>query len=150
MAQPEETRVGATPLRSDCPINASVELFGDKWSLVVLRDIIFSDRRTFRALHGESDEGIASNVLSSRLKALVDAGLLTKSPVPGHRQKIDYRLTEAAIQLVPVIALLGGWGARWLEGVSPDIAQESLAFAAGGADTWEPFMAKLRRSHLSM
>lgn len=148
MALPDEARAGVMPLRSDCPINATVEMFGDKWSLVVLRDIIFSDRRTFRALHRESDEGIASNILSSRLKALVDAGLLTKSPVPGHRQKIDYRLTEAAIQLVPVIALLGGWGARWLKGVSPDVAQDSLAFAAGGPDAWTPFMAKLRRSHL--
>lgn len=136
------------PLRSGCPINASVEMLGDKWSLVVLRDIIFGDRRTFRKLHGESEEGIASNVLSSRLRSLVEAGLLTKSPVPGHRQKIDYRLTEAAIQLVPVIALLGGWGARWLEGVSPDIGQESLAFAEGGPDAWGPFMARLRRSHL--
>lgn len=136
-------------LRSDCPINASVEVLGDKWSLIILRDVIFSDRRSFRSLLNESGEGIASNVLSARLKALVEKGLLTKRSVPGHRQKIDYRLTEAAIQLVPVLVLLGGWGARWLDGVSPTIGRESLRFADDGPASWEALMAELRRTHLA-
>jgi hypothetical protein len=64
--------------RSDCPINAAVEVFGDRWSLLVLRDIVFGDRRYFRELQANSIEGIASNILADRLKRLVESGLLTR------------------------------------------------------------------------
>jgi DNA-binding HxlR family transcriptional regulator len=65
--------------RSGCAINAAVEVLGDNWSLIVLRDIIFGNRRHFRELLTSNNEGIASNMLSSRLKKLVDEGLLTKA-----------------------------------------------------------------------
>ena len=65
------------PARSGCPINMAVEAFGDRWSLLVLRDIMFGGRRHFRELLSNSEEGIASNILASRLRQLVDAGLLT-------------------------------------------------------------------------
>jgi hypothetical protein len=64
--------------RSGCPINAAVEVLGDRWSLLVLRDVIFGDRRYFRALLTGSIEGIASNILADRLVRLVDAGILTR------------------------------------------------------------------------
>ena len=64
--------------RSGCPINAAVEALGDHWSLLVLRDVIFSDRRYFRELHVGSIEGIASNILADRLKKLVAAGILSR------------------------------------------------------------------------
>ncbi|MYR59284.1 transcriptional regulator, partial [Streptomyces sp. SID625] len=64
--------------RSGCAINAAVEALGDRWSLIVLRDVVFGGRRHFRELLGHSEEGIASNILSSRLKALVADGLLTR------------------------------------------------------------------------
>ena len=64
--------------RSECPINAAVEAFGDRWSLIVLRDIVFGDRRYFRELQAGSIEGIASNILADRLKRLVESGLLTR------------------------------------------------------------------------
>ena len=94
--------------RSDCPINAAVEVFGDRWSLLVLRDIIFGDHRYFRELQARSIEGIASNILADRLKRLVEAGLLTREDTrPGQRAR--YSLTEPAIQLIPVLVQLGGW-----------------------------------------
>ena len=62
--------------RSECPINASIEVFGDRWSLLVLRDIVFGDRRYFRELQANSIEGIASNILADRLKRLVESGLV--------------------------------------------------------------------------
>ena len=65
--------------RSGCPINATIEVFGDRWSLLVLRDIIFGDRRYFRELQAGSEEGIASNILADRLKRLVELGLLTRA-----------------------------------------------------------------------
>lgn len=62
-----------TSPRSGCPINAAIEVLGDRWSLIVLRDIIFGDRRHFRILQRESEEGIASNILASRLRELAAA-----------------------------------------------------------------------------
>ena len=67
----------AEPARSGCPINAAVEAFGDSWSLLVLRDVMFGNKRYFRELLAGSQEGIASNILADRLKRLVGAGLLT-------------------------------------------------------------------------
>lgn len=97
--------------RSGCPINAAVEVFGDRWSLIVLRDIVFGDRRHFRELLTNPEEGIASNILADRLRRLTDLGLLTRQDTrPGQRAR--YSLTGPAIQLVPVFAQLGSWGLR--------------------------------------
>jgi DNA-binding HxlR family transcriptional regulator len=97
--------------RSGCPVNATVELFGDRWSLLVLRDIVFGDRRYFRELQAGSEEGIASNILADRLKRLVEAGLLTRASARSG-QRARYSLTEPAIQLIPVFVQLGSWGLR--------------------------------------
>jgi hypothetical protein len=73
------------PARSGCPINAAVEAFGDSWSLLVLRDVMFGNRRYFRELMAGSEEGIASNILADRLKRLVNVGLLTREEARGRR-----------------------------------------------------------------
>lgn len=125
----------------------TVELVGDRWSLVVLRDMMFGGRTRFRELLNHSLEGIASNVLASRLAKLIDAGLLTRQPHPGHRQKIDYFLTEAAIELVPVIIELGAWGARWLP-TTPELSIRAELLAEGGHEMRERFMDELRSIHL--
>jgi DNA-binding HxlR family transcriptional regulator len=132
--------------RSECPINAAVEAFGDRWSLIVLRDIVFGDRRYFRELQAGSIEGIASNILADRLKRLVKAGLLTREDTrPGQRAR--YSLTEPAIQLVPVFAQLGSWGLRHRPTSSALNARAEL-LEQGGPALWEEFMDELRRSHL--
>ncbi|HHY51178.1 MAG TPA: helix-turn-helix transcriptional regulator [Alphaproteobacteria bacterium] len=133
--------------RSGCPINLSVELLGDKWSLVVLRDIMFGNRRTYGEIHAASLEGIATNILVDRLRRLVAAGLLTAAPDPGHKQRTIYSLTETAIALVPVMIALGTWGARYLP-VSPALAARALALEAGGPEMAAAFMAELRHLHL--
>ncbi|GAA2458987.1 hypothetical protein GCM10009857_24770 [Agromyces soli] len=125
----------------------TVELLGDRWSLIVLRDIVFGGHRHFRELLANSLEGIASNILSSRLTKLVEAGLLTRNEDPSHRQKIDYRLTEAAIELIPVLAQLGKWGNRWLP-TSPELAIRAQILADGGPRLWDRFMDELRDVHL--
>ena len=96
--------------RSGCPINLTLEMLGDRWSLIVIRDIMFGNRRHFRELLNRSEEGIASNILADRLKRLVESGLLTKRDDPSHRQKAIYSLAEPAIQLVPLLVQMGGWG----------------------------------------
>lgn len=133
--------------RSGCPINMTMELLGDRWSFVVLRDIMFGGRTRFRELLDNSLEGIASNILASRLAKLTDAGLLTRNAVDGHRQKIDYFLTEAAIDLVPIIVELGDWGSRWLP-TTPELAVRARLLADGGPDLRDRFMAELRTIHL--
>jgi DNA-binding HxlR family transcriptional regulator len=132
--------------RSECPINAAIEVFGDRWSLIVLRDIAFGDSRYFRELQANSIEGIASNILADRLKRLVASGLLTREDArPG--QRACYSLTEPAIQLVPVFAQLGSWGLRHRPTSSALNARAEL-LEQGGPALWQEFMDELRHSHL--
>src|ERR1700678_4453466 len=98
--------------RSGCPINLTLEMLGDRWSLIVIRDVMFGNRRHYRDLLTHSEEGIASNILADRLKRLVAAGLLSRREDPSHKQKAIYSLTEPAIQLVPLLAEMGTWGLR--------------------------------------
>jgi DNA-binding HxlR family transcriptional regulator len=133
--------------RSGCPINLSLEVFGDKWSLLILRDMIFGGRRHFRELLTNSEEGIASNILANRLKRLVEEGMLTKRADPTHKQKAIYSLTEASIELVPVMAALGSWGRRWLP-VSDELSIRAQVLEEGGPVLWDRFMAELRAEHL--
>ncbi|MFJ8394045.1 winged helix-turn-helix transcriptional regulator [Streptomyces sp. NPDC094144] len=149
MPQPVETGLlPVPPGKSGCPINLTVELLGDRWSLVVLRDVMFGGHRHFRELLAHSIEGIASNILSARLSKLVAAGLLTRHDDPSHRQKIEYRLTEASIQLVPLMTQLGDWGSRWLPTV-PELSIRARLLARGGPEMGERFMDELRATHLN-
>ncbi len=135
--------------RSGCPINLATEVLGDKWSLVVLRDVMFGNRRYFRELLGNSEEGIASNILAARLRRLTENSLLTRTGDPTHRQKIRYSLTEPSIQLVPVMAALGAWGRRHLP-VSRELAVRAELLEQGGPPLWNRFMAELREMHLGV
>ncbi|MGK8523497.1 winged helix-turn-helix transcriptional regulator [Nocardia asteroides] len=134
--------------RSGCPINATIEVIGDRWTLLVLRDVMFGDRRHFRELLSGSEEGIASNILSDRLKRLVAAGLLSRADSrPG--QKAEYRLTESAIQLVPVMAQLGAWGLRHRP-TTEHLRVRAELLEAGGPRLWAEFMDELREGHLGI
>src|SRR6185369_6959130 len=93
--------------RSGCPINLTLEMLGDRWSLIVIRDLMFGNRRHYRELLTQSEEGIASNILADRLKRLMDAGLVSRRDDPTHKQKAIYSLTEPAIELVPLLAHMG-------------------------------------------
>lgn len=137
----------AEPHRSGCPINLALETLGDRWSLIVIRDMMFGNRRHFRELLQGSTEGIASNILADRLKRLVAAGLLTRRDDPTHRQKAIYSLTEAGIQLLPVLAQLGAWGRRHRP-TTPDLAIRAQLLEEGGPALWEAFMDELRHRHL--
>ncbi|MFI6221165.1 winged helix-turn-helix transcriptional regulator [Nocardia salmonicida] len=148
MPQPvAQEKLPVPPGKSGCPINLTVELLGDRWSLIILRDIMFGGQTHFRELLTGSVEGIASNILAARLTKLVAAGLLTRDDDPSHRQKVEYHLTEAAIQLVPVLAALGAWGSRWLH-TTPELTVRAELLAAGGAPMWDRFMDELRATHL--
>jgi DNA-binding HxlR family transcriptional regulator len=133
--------------RSGCPINLTLEMLGDRWSLIVIRDVMFGNRRHFRELLGHSEEGIASNILADRLKRLVQAGLLSKRDDPTHRQKAIYSLTEPAIQLVPLLAQMGAWGRRHTP-VTEELSIRAQLLEEGGPALWDAFMTELRSLHL--
>jgi DNA-binding HxlR family transcriptional regulator len=133
--------------RSGCPINLTLETLGDRWSLIVIRDVMFGNRRHYRELLNRSEEGIASNILADRLKRLVEAGLLTRRDDPSHAQKAIYSLTEPAIQLVPLLAQMGAWGRRHLP-ASEELSIRAQLLEEGGPEMWDAFMAELRSQHL--
>jgi DNA-binding HxlR family transcriptional regulator len=133
--------------RSGCPINQTLEHLGDRWSLIVIRDIMMGNRRTYGELLAKSEEGIASNILASRLKQLMTAGLLTRTPDPGHRQKGTYSLTEAGIQLLPVLVHMGAWGNRHTH-PSKELSLRMHLLERGGPALWDAFMEELRHLHL--
>jgi DNA-binding HxlR family transcriptional regulator len=133
--------------RSGCPINLTLEMLGDRWSLIVIRDLMFGNRRHYRELLNQSEEGIASNVLADRLKRLLAAGMISRRDDPSHKQKAIYSLTEPAIQLVPLLAQMGAWGRRHTP-ASEELSIRAQLLEEGGPAMWEAFMAELRRIHL--
>lgn len=133
--------------RSGCPINLTLEVLGDRWSLIVIRDVMFGNRRHFRELLARNEERVASNILADRLKRLVAAGLLSRREDPGHKQKAIYSLTEKAIQLVPLLAQMAAWGRRHTP-VTEDLSVRAELLERGGPAFWELFMDELRHIHL--
>jgi len=127
-------------------MNRMVEVFGDPWSLLVIRDIMFMNRRYFRELLTKSLEGIASNILADRLQRLVKQGILVKSRDPSHKQKAIYSLTEKGIGLLPLLVEMNAWGHKNL----PASRLRGLAqiLVAGGPKLTAEFMAELREMHL--
>ncbi len=134
-------------MRSGCPINLTLETLGDRWSLIVIRDIMFGNRRHYRNLLNNSEEGIASNILADRLKKLTEAGMLSATSDPSHKQKTIYSLTEPSIQLVPLLAHMGAWGRRFTP-ATRELSIRAQLLEDGGPQMWGAFMAELRSLHL--
>ena len=135
--------------RSGCPINLTLEVLGDKWSLLVIRDMMFGNRRHFRELLTKSEEGISSNILADRLKTLLDRGIITWADDPSHKQKGIYSLTEQGIELLPVLAQMSGWGVKYLP-VSAELGIRAKLLTEGGPKMWTEFMEELRELHLGI
>lgn len=97
--------------RSDCPISVTLELLGDEWSLLIVRDLMFKGLRTFREF-ADAGERIATNVLAERLARLEAGGIVTRRRNPEDRRRQVYRLTEKGIDLAPVLVEMVLWAAR--------------------------------------
>jgi len=142
--------MSSTEPRSYCPISLSLEIFGDSWTLLVLRDMMFAGKRHFRELL-QSDEHISSNILADRLARLVEHGLLTKADDPTHKQKAIYSLTEKAIALLPVIVQIGAWGSRWVpdsKKLDPPSRKFLRELQEAGPREWAKRQEELRAAHL--
>ena len=106
--------------RSTCPIASALDIIGDKWSLLILRDMLTRGKRTFKEF-SESQEGIAPGILSSRLKWLGENRLLTKQKLPQNQKENIYLLTERGIELAPIILELIVWSDKYLRGQNPEM-----------------------------
>jgi DNA-binding HxlR family transcriptional regulator len=98
--------------RSDCPINFALETFGDPWSLLIIRDIVYFGKKTYGEFIA-SEEGMATNILASRLAHLEQQGILVKKPSPADKRKEEYALTEKGLDLIPVLVEMANWSADY-------------------------------------
>ena len=111
--------------RSGCPVSMSLEIFGDRWSLLIIRDLMVRGFRSFKQFQ-ESGEGIASNILADRLQRLEQAGIITAEEEASDARRVNYRLTEKGIDLAPVMLELLIWGARHEETGAPCAVIEKM------------------------
>src|SRR5215470_15103882 len=96
--------------RSGCPLNASVEMLGDRWSLLIIRDMMVRGYRTFKEFLS-SDEHIATNILADRLRRLEEYGIITTQPDPSDGRKLFYLLTPKGMDLAPILTEMVLWAA---------------------------------------
>ena len=96
--------------RSGCPLNASVEMLGDRWSLLIIRDMMLRGSQSYKEFL-ECYEGIATNILADRLRKLVEYGIITTRADPPDGRKVIYRLTQKGIDLAPVLTEMVLWAA---------------------------------------
>jgi DNA-binding HxlR family transcriptional regulator len=109
---------GQSKFRSGCPVSVSLERFGDRWSLLVIRDMMVRGYRTFKEFQ-ESGEGIATNILADRLERLRASGIVVAEADKSDARRVIYRLTEKGIDLAPVMLELLIWAARHEETAAP-------------------------------
>jgi DNA-binding HxlR family transcriptional regulator len=102
-------------MRSDCPISCFLDIFGDKWSLLIIRDVMLRNKFSYGEFI-ESEEKIATNILADRLSLLEAENILTKEVSPKNKSKFIYRLTKKGIDLLPVVIEIMDWGAKYNSG----------------------------------
>jgi DNA-binding HxlR family transcriptional regulator len=112
--------------RSECPVNVALEVFGDRWSLLIVRDLMVRGYHTFKQFQ-ESGEGIATNILADRLRKLESAGIIMTETEPTDARRLNYRLTQKGIDLAPVLLELLIWGANHEETGAPCSVITNLA-----------------------
>ncbi len=103
---------GKNKLRSHCPVNYGLEAFGDRWALLILRDIVFRGKRTYGEFL-KSEEGFATNILASRLDHLIEVGILQRERDETDRRKDIYSLTEKGLDLIPLLFEMVLWSAKY-------------------------------------
>lgn len=132
--------------KSGCPINLSLELIGDRWTLMIIRDMMFAGKRHFREFL-QSAEGISSRTLAERLQTLQDHRILTRHDDPSHKLKTVYSLTEAGIDLLPLLVDLGVWGSRY-RNADPELGAAAERMASGGPAAIAAIKHQLALDHL--
>ncbi len=112
-----------TKFRCNCPFTSALDVLGDKWMLVIVKQMLLENKKTFKDFT-ESDEGIATNILSTKLKQLEALGIVLKTKIPDNKKSNIYLLTEKGLALTPVIVELGAWSDRYLREHHSSIVNE--------------------------
>jgi DNA-binding HxlR family transcriptional regulator len=126
--------------RSKCPISCTLDILGDKWALLIIRDMMFKGKKTYGEFLN-SDEKIATNILADRLAILEKAGIIEKKDYPENKVKILYKLTQKGIDLMPALVDLIVWGEKYFE-----VNDTAKAFAANLREDREEVLRKLIES----
>jgi DNA-binding HxlR family transcriptional regulator len=124
--------------RSDCPVSVGLEVFGDSWSLLIVRDLMVRGYRTFKEFH-QAGEGIATNILADRLQKLQTAGVIYSERAETDGRRLNYRLTEKGIDLAPALLELLIWGAHYETTEAPCAVIETME------ENREALLAEVRR-----
>lgn len=103
--------MGSIKKRSGCPVSSSLDIWGDKWSLLIIRDLMYAKQCTYGDFL-KSEEKIATNILASRLETLEQTGVISKIVHPESKAKVLYKLTEKGIDLLPVLIEIYLWGEK--------------------------------------
>ena len=111
--------------RSGCPIAISLDLFGDKWSLLIVRDLLFRRPRSYRDF-ADAAEGIATNILADRLARLEISGIISRVSDPKDGRRVLYTLTEKGLALAPVLAEMGRWAVTWENTAAPEEVERKI------------------------
>ena len=130
--------------RSICPVASALDIIGDKWSLLIMRDMLVRGKKTFKEI-SESSEGIAPGILSARLKWLEENGLMTKQKLPRNQKEIIYLLTKKGIELAPIIMELIIWSDKNLRGQNPEMPSLSQI---GDMSDKPALIAGIQRSYI--
>lgn len=113
--------------KSNCPINCALEIIGDQWTLLIIRDMAVLKKRNYQDFL-TSEENISTNILADRLKKMLEVGLITKKTDAINKKKINYKLTSMGIDLIPVLISIATWSNKHLN-TSPDIIANLKAFS---------------------
>ena len=133
--------------RSDCPISSSLDVWGDKWSLLIVRDLLDNQERTYGDFL-KSGEKIATNILASRLQMLEDNGIITKLEHPESKAKVLYKLTEKGIDLFPIMIEIGIWADKYYD-INKD-RKQSLAEITKDKETFmKTTLTEMKRQQLT-
>ncbi len=106
--------------RCDCPFTSALDVLGDKWMLVIVKQMLIEGKETFKDFT-ESEEAIATNILSAKLKMLVELGIVIKTKRPDNKKTNLYLLSEKGLALIPVLVELATWSDRYLRDIHPTI-----------------------------
>ncbi len=130
--------------RCQCPISSALDIIGDKWTLVIVRDMIFDHKKTFKDF-STSAESIASNILSTRLKLMEEVGIIKKSKMEGNQKSNVYTLTEKGLGLLPVIAEITLWSDENVRELNPIMVKEDYQYVRTNK---EEFLEAVKQRYL--
>lgn len=113
--------------RCKCPISSALDVIGDKWTLLIIRDMLFDHKKTFKDF-STSEESIATNILASRLKFMEEVGIISKRKQEGNLKSNIYMLSEKGLALLPVIAEITLWSDKYVRELNPIMVKENYDF----------------------